>query len=105
MRKLRLDMDALVVETFETAAVRYGTGTVHGARVAVLGYGSGDSDCGNCHSDDPCTGIPIDTCTCGCGDVLMPAQPAGVAEASGCAATSPCTCIPIETCSCSPGYY
>lgn len=106
MRKLRLDVNALVVESFGTAADAAGPGTVHGAR-AVLD-GSGGSDCDVCWSADPCTNIPVETCTCGCDGgttVPQPVHPdAPPLPATGCAATSVCTCTPIETCSCAPGY-
>ena len=104
MRKLRLDVNELVVETFQTAVVA-GAGTVHGAG-GIYPADSGGSDCENCWSADPCTNIPIDTCTCGCDAGPIGPQPATdpVAD-SGCAATSVCTCTPIETCSCAPGYF
>ena len=62
MRKLRLDVNALVVESFGTAAAG-GAGTVHGARAVLDGAvpgGSGGSDCDICWSADPCTNIPIE---------------------------------------------
>jgi len=105
MRKLTLDVTALVVETFHPVAARLGVGTVFGAGGAALPYDSGGSDCPNCWSADPCTGIPIETCTCGCdtGPVDPGTGPAPVQD-TGCAATSACTCTPIETCSCAPGW-
>ena len=96
MRKLRLDLDALVVETFETAAALAGGGTVRGN----LRY----TDAGG-------SGCPVDTCTCGetscCPEtaVTVPANAfPGVRVAdSDCNATDGvCTCQPIETCSCAP---
>jgi hypothetical protein len=110
MRKLRLNVDAIVVETFHTAAGAPFGGTVHGA-----GYGagfdvdradSGGSDCDVCWSADPCTNIPIETCTCGCGaqPVTPGPGPGPVPVHTHCAATSACTCTPIETCSCAPNY-
>jgi len=109
MQKLRLNVDALVVETFETDAAR-GAGTVAGAQFVDFANDSGGSDCPNCWSAEPCTGIPIETCTCGCdagpvtGPVKEPTRPEPVPH-TGCAATSVCTCTPIETCSCAPGYF
>jgi hypothetical protein len=95
MRKLVLDVDALVVETFHPLAASLGAGT-------VLGAGdSGGSDCPNCYSADPCTNIPIETCTCGCepGPIKTDPNPVPI-EITGCNATDACTCRPEETCSC-----
>jgi hypothetical protein len=61
MRKLRLELEALMVESFHTDARAGGAGTVRGAA-----HDSGDSECPNCWSADPCTDIPIETCTCTC---------------------------------------
>lgn len=94
MRKLRLELDALVVETFETAAALAGAGTVRG----------------NLRNTDDASGCPIDTCTCGesscCPETVVtvpantPPLPGGDSD---CMATyGPCTCEPIETCSCAP---
>lgn len=105
MRKLRLDLQALVVETFHPTAAMAGAGTVHGAGGAYRDD-SGGSDCPNCWSADPCTNIPIDTCTCGCGVEPVITDPGPVpVKPTGCAATSVCTCTPVETCSCAPGYF
>lgn len=98
MRKLTLDVHELVVETFHPLAKAPGAGTVFGAGGAA--NDSGESDCPNCWSADPCTGIPIDTCTCGCEAGPIGPGPAPVPADTGCAATSACTCTPIETCSC-----
>lgn len=108
MRKLRLNVDAIVVETFHTAAGAPFGGTVHGAGFAA-GFDayradSGGSDCDVCWSADPCTNIPIETCTCGCDAQPITPGPGPVPVHTGCAATSPCTCTPIETCSCAPNY-
>jgi hypothetical protein len=101
MRKLTLDVHALVVETFHPVGEVPGAGTVFGAG-GIDANDSGGSDCPNCWSADPCTGIPIDTCTCGCetGPVKPGTGPVPVPVHTGCAATSVCTCTPIETCSC-----
>jgi hypothetical protein len=102
MRKLRLDLQGLVVETFHPHPGMTGAGTVHGARFE-LAHDSGGSDCPNCWSADPCTNIPIETCTCGCGPDPVttphPTKPEPIPH-TGCAATSVCTCTPVETCSC-----
>lgn len=105
MRKLTLDVQALVVETFHPLAPVPGAGTVRGADGAAYLADSGGSDCPNCWSADPCTDIPIETCTCGCdtGPVVTDPRPIAV-EPTGCAATSVCTCTPIETCSCAAGF-
>ena len=105
MRKLSLNVDAIVVETFHTVAASPRTGTVHGAWYDAVRGDSGDSNCENCWSADPCTNIPIETCTCGC-TTQPPITPGTEPEPAitGCAATSECTCTPIETCSCAPAY-
>jgi len=95
MRKLRLELDALAVETFETAAALAGAGTVRGN----LRY----TDAGG-------SGCPVDTCTCGetscCPEPVtapVPVGPVPVWRDSDCNATDGvCTCQPIETCSCAP---
>ena len=93
MRKLKLDIDALAVQSFETAAAPMEMGTVRGAR-AETNAGSG---------------CPIDTCTCGestCCPETEPgvpnAQPAfpGYGDSDCLATDGVCTCQPIETCSC-----
>jgi hypothetical protein len=104
MPKLRLNVDAIVVETFHTAAGAPFGGTIHGAQYAAFPTDSGGSDCENCWSADPCTNIPIDTCTCGCGAQPITPGPGPAPLLTGCAATSECTCTPIETCSCAPAY-
>jgi hypothetical protein len=88
MRKLHLNPDALEVQSFETAHHAPAAGTVRGH----LGAWPGDSGCVATY--DPCTCVPIETCSCD------PVAPGGD---SGCVATyDPCTCVPIETCSCVP---
>ena len=63
MRKLKLDPEALLVETFRTASAPAGRGTIHGAR-AVIG---GDSGC-----TEPCMSnqseCPILSCGSDCPD-------------------------------------
>jgi hypothetical protein len=104
MRKLTLDVNELVVETFQPLGRMTRLGTVHAAGGAAVPHDSGDSECPNCWSADPCTDIPIETCTCGC--EVVPIDPGGgpVPVHTGCAATSECTCTPIETCSCVPRF-
>jgi hypothetical protein len=108
MRKLRLNVEAIVVETFHTAAGAPAAGTIHGAQYAAYPHDSGASDCDICWSADPCTNIPVETCTCGCGptEPITPPNPGPypVPVNTGCNATSECTCTPIETCSCVPNY-
>jgi hypothetical protein len=103
MRKLTLDVHALVVETFHPLAEAPGAGTVLGAGAADAND-SGDSDCPNCWSAEPCTGIPIETCTCGCEAGPIKPGTGPVPVHTGCAATTVCTCTPIETCSCAAAY-
>ena len=93
MRKLRLELDALVVETFETAPALAGAGTVRG----------------NLRNTDDGSGCPIDTCTCGestcCPETAVtaptnipPVLPGGDSDCN--ATDGVCTCQPIESCSC-----
>jgi hypothetical protein len=72
MRKIRLEPETLAVESFVPAAEGPAAGTVYGAWDAV---GSGESDCPNCWSAEPCTDIPIETCTCGCGPETGAGEP------------------------------
>ncbi len=106
MRKLSLNVDAIVVETFQTVAASPRGGTVHGAWHDAVRGDSGASDCDVCWSADPCTNIPVETCTCGCGPTVpaTPTDPYPVPVKTACHATGECTCTPIETCSCAPGY-
>lgn len=65
MKKIQLRLDALRVETFETAAVDREAGTVHAHDAA-----SGQSCTYNCTLDEPtcngplCRTIPVVTCVC-----------------------------------------
>lgn len=64
MRKLHLDPDSLVVQSFETADGAAGAGTVRGhADAQPIGVPPGDSGCVATY--DPCTCVPIETCSCG----------------------------------------
>lgn len=47
MKKLRLDMDALEVESFDTSGMEYGLGTVHGAQDVSAGA---NTQCGGVHT-------------------------------------------------------
>jgi hypothetical protein len=64
-RKIRLNLDALRVETFETDAAERERGTVHAHDAA-----SGQSCTYNCTLDEPtcngpaCRTIPLLTCLC-----------------------------------------
>lgn len=94
MPKLQLRLDALEVQSFETSAMLPAGGTVRGN----LGTGC-------VATYDPCTCVPIETCSCGPDPVPVPTDPnpVPIPPDSGCVATyDPCTCVPIETCSCVP---
>ena len=63
MRKLHLNPEALEVQSFETAPGAPAAGTVrghHGTDPVPL---PGDSGCVATY--DPCTCVPIETCSCG----------------------------------------
>ena len=92
MRKLHLNPEALVVQSFETASGAPPAGTVRG-----------NADTGCVATYDPCTCVPIDTCSCGPDIPGTGPGPVPSPGDSGCVATyDPCTCVPIETCSCGP---
>jgi hypothetical protein len=106
MRKLRLDVDALVVESFDTDAAAAAFGTVRG---------NADADV---WKTSPNTCEPIETCTCGEACVPPPppsntcpppsntCPPPWSYNDTCCMATyGPCTCEPIETCSCGAVVY
>jgi hypothetical protein len=64
MRKLQLRLDALEVQSFETASATPAAGTVRG-------HGGSDPvpvpvppDTGCVATYDPCTCVPIETCSC-----------------------------------------
>ncbi|HEV7586791.1 MAG TPA: hypothetical protein VGO40_01580 [Longimicrobium sp.] len=64
MRKLHLDPEALEVQSFETSPGAPAVGTVRGhgdARGPIAA--PGDSGCVATY--DPCTCVPIETCSCG----------------------------------------
>lgn len=108
MAKLWLDVDALVVESFHTANDGRGAGTVRGAWDIPDAYAAEDSEGSVCASAaQPCTNIPIASCTCGCPEPAtnpVPVTPPQPVPATACAATSPCTCRPEMTCSCAIGH-
>lgn len=64
MPKLQLRLDALEVQSFETASATPSTGTVrgHGGSDPVPVPFPGDSGCVATY--DPCTCVPIETCSC-----------------------------------------
>ena len=104
MRKLRLEVEALVVESFATDADARGAGTVRGAADAFYAPVT-RTDC------PECTGQPIETCTCECPPPPTPGCPPPppsdtcpppYTKADTCcyATYGPCTCEPIETCTC-----
>lgn len=64
MRKLRLKLEALEVESFATAAGARAVGTVRANLDAIAGpLPQGDTDCVATYG--PCTCEPIETCSCG----------------------------------------
>jgi hypothetical protein len=68
MQKLRLDLDSLIVESFDTAVLGTGRGTVAANRIDVdpvpIGKAS-QSDCADCHYTLPptCMSCGDDVCT------------------------------------------
>ena len=71
MRKLKLDPEALRVETFRTASAPAGRGTVHGARAALVpDIGGGDSAC-----TEPCISNQSECPILSCGSDCDPQQP------------------------------
>jgi hypothetical protein len=81
MRKLCLDLDQLDVQSFATAEGTAGAGTVRGnLDVAVDGPKvalppHGDSGCVATY--DPCTCVPIETCSCGPDTTVPVTDPTG----------------------------
>ena len=65
MRKLRLKLEALEVESFTTAAGALAVGTVRANLDAAIAapLSPGDTDCMATYG--PCTCEPIETCSCG----------------------------------------
>lgn len=65
MRKLQLDPDSLQVQSFATAPASSDAGTVrgHGTDPGPVPFPHVDSGCVATH--DPCTCVPIETCSCG----------------------------------------
>jgi len=67
MKKIALSLDALQVESFETAADRPARGTVRGHdRVDGVGGDSNDISCDTCQTcdDSQCDSCWLNTCTC-----------------------------------------
>ena len=64
MRKLQLNPEALEVQSFETAAGAPAAGTVRG-HVDAQGPVVWQGDSGCVATYDPCTCVPIETCSCG----------------------------------------
>jgi hypothetical protein len=106
MKKMKLELDALAVESFETAAVGKRTGTVHGAAqtqwYTCPGYGETcnggdtcwDSCAGTCRCvtfADSCGDVScIDTCAMTCGNCAP-----SVNEAHTCHGLPTCAAIPV----------
>ena len=65
MRKLHLDPQTLEVQSFATAPATPAEGTVRGHADAAgpAPFPNGDSGCVATY--DPCTCVPIETCSCG----------------------------------------
>jgi len=94
MRKLHLNPETIEVQSFETASGAPPAGTVRG-----------NADSGCVATYDPCTCVPIETCSCvpDIPDTRPVPVPVPWPGDTGCVVTyDPCTCVPIETCSCSP---
>jgi len=64
MRKLHLNPEALEVQSFETSAPARAVGTVRG-HVDAQPIGGSPDDSGCVATYDPCTCVPIETCSCG----------------------------------------
>jgi hypothetical protein len=63
MRKLHLNPEALEVQSFETASGTPAAGTVRGHHGTDPVASPDDSGCVATY--DPCTCVPIETCSCG----------------------------------------
>jgi len=62
MRKLQLRLEALEVQSFETAPAAPASGTVRGHGTDPIPV---PHDSGCVATYDPCTCVPIETCSCG----------------------------------------
>jgi hypothetical protein len=103
-KKMMLDLDELVVESFATSGRRAARGTVHGNAISdttcfqdfcTCPTGSGitcEVSCdGTC--DAACPGTNTDGCSCD-----------GTCNTCGCGATGISACIhPLSACVCTPG--
>ena len=67
MRKLTLKLESLEVQSFATGDATHGVGTVRAnldaAVASPVPVPQGDTDCVATY--DPCTCVPIETCSCG----------------------------------------
>lgn len=90
MKKIRLQLDALAVESFETTAAEKAKGTVFGEECSCLT----DCTCPGCPTcDNTCPLSCNGTCnefTCGGDDTCL---------------DSPCQTYPNQTCGCTDGKY
>ena len=88
MRKLRLELDALQVESFQTASMDHAFGTVHGEQDKVSGGGA--TQCGG-----------VQTCGDGCAVSKGPVtECGGVQTCGGCpvSAGAVTECGGVQTC-------
>lgn len=90
MKKLRLDLDALAVQSFQTASADAARGTVAGAQVAR----ASKSDCADCNYTIPPTCMS-------CGEPVCPIGsytecPSCINSCSGCDGSCVCPVEPVE---------
>ena len=85
MRKLRLDLEHLSVESFDTTRAKPGSGTVYGEQCTCYTA----CTCPGCPTcDASCNGTCGDTCAASCGGTC-----AGATCAERCATGEPDTCV------------